>query len=305
MEAIFDIQQAQQFDNLEFMAKSVVEGFITGLHRSPYHGFSVEFAEHRIYNKGESTRHIDWKLFARTERLFIKRYEEETNLRCQLVIDASSSMQFGNKTESKLAFSAYSAAALIHLFRKQRDAVGLTVFDNAPILHTDQRLSVTHIQRLYGELSQLIVSPSDSSVLRGTSIADTLHQVSEQLHTRSLVILFSDMFESEYSDAILAALQHLRYNKHEVLVYHVTDHQLEQQFLFENRPHRFIDLETGEQLKLHPNEIRESYVQRTQLYLQEIKQRCQQYHIDFIEADCRESFDAVLLSYLIKRNKLF
>lgn len=309
MNTVFDIQQAQQFDNLEFLAKSVVEGFITGLHRSPYHGFSVEFAEHRIYNKGESTRHIDWKLFARTERLFVKRYEEETNLRCQLVIDTSSSMLFAPTDEknpvSKLQFAVYTAAALIHLLRKQRDAVGLTLFANDVTLHTDQRLSVSHIQRLYTELAATIATTHDKTQPTGTSIANTLHQVSEQLHTRSLVILFTDMFEAQNSDTLLAALQHLRYNKHEVLVCHITDHKLEQEFKFDNRPYKFIDLETGEQLKLHPNEIRDHYLHHTQKYLTEIKQRCQQYHIDFIEADCRAPFAEVLLAYLIKRNKLY
>jgi len=223
---LLDIQQFQQFDNLEFISKEVVEGFITGLHRSPFHGFSVEFAEHRLYNTGESTKHLDWKLFARTDRLFVKQYEEETNLRCQIVIDTSSSMLFpyekGKPSKiNKLAFSVYSAAAIIYLLRKQRDAVGLSLFSNDIEFHSEARLSSVHIDLLYNKLASLL-KQEQAQLLKKTNTVDALHMIAENIHKRSLVILFSDMIEQEKTDELFEALQHLKYNKHEVLLFHVT-----------------------------------------------------------------------------------
>lgn len=309
MHTIFDIQALQQFDNFEFIARQVVEGFITGLHRSPYHGFSVEFAEHRIYNKGESTRHIDWKLYARTDKLFVKKYEEETNLKCHIVIDTSSSMLFPYPQSSyhnKLAFSAYCAAALIYLLRQQRDAVGLTLFSNAVELHTEARLSHVHAQRLYSELARLVVHQKDaeSDLNKTTSVAQSLHHLAENIKTRSLVIIFSDMFDDANVEELFSALQHLRYNKHEVILFHTIDRTFEQSFAFENRPHKFISLETGEELRIHPSEIKMIYKQRVDDYFDAIRTRCAQFHIDMIDVDITQDFRQVLLAYLIKRNKL-
>lgn len=308
MQTIIDIQSLQQFDNFEFIARQIVEGFISGLHRSPYHGFSVEFAEHRIYNQGESTRHIDWKLFARTDKLFIKKYQEETNLKCYIAIDTSSSMLYpfkDNKLTSKLAFSAFSAAALIYLLRRQRDAVGLTFFDSGIKLHTESKLSQVHAQRLFSELQELLDIDKDINYLgRSTSIADSLHSLAESITTRSLVIIFSDMFDSEHQEDIFSALQHLRFNKHEVIVFHVTDKNHEQDFNFDNRPHKFISLETSEEFLVNPSEIKTFYREQISSYIKELKTRCTQFLIDFEEVDTADDFSKVLLSYLIKRNKL-
>lgn len=308
MHTIFDIQALQQFDNFEFIARHIVEGFITGLHRSPYHGFSVEFAEHRIYNQGESTKHIDWKLYARTDKLFIKKYEEETNLKCHLVIDTSSSMLYPyneSKTHNKMAFSAFCAAALIYLLRKQRDAVGLTLFSKTVDLHTEAKLSMVHAQRLYSELSELVHHRKKEELLnKGTSLADSLHHLAENIKTRSLVIIFSDMFDHADPEELFSALQHLRFNKHEVIVFHVVDRSSEQHFSFENRPHKFISLETGEEFRINPSEIKPLYKQKVGEYFESLKTRCTQYQIDFVEVDIVEDFRTVLLAYLIKRNKL-
>lgn len=286
----------------------MVEGFVTGLHRSPYHGFSVEFAEHRIYNKGESTRHIDWKLYARTDKLFVKKYEEETNLRCQIVIDTSSSMLFPfpeSKYQNKLAFSAFSAAALIYLLRKQRDAVGLTLFSEDVDLHTNARLSTVHAQRLYSELATLVSGKTNHSMLnRKTSATKALHQIAENISTRSLVIIFSDMFDDTSDEELFSALQHLKFNKHEVILFHVVDRQYEEQFAFENRPYKLISLESGEEFKINPSEIRESYREKVSSQFSQLHSKCAQYHIDIIEVDIREDFRKVLISYLVKRNKL-
>ncbi|MBI5541193.1 MAG: DUF58 domain-containing protein [Bacteroidia bacterium] len=301
------LDQIHELDNLELVAGSVVEGFITGLHKSPFHGFSVEFAEHRIYNTGESTRHIDWKLYGRTDKLFVKKYEEETNLRSYIVIDTSSSMLFpyqDNKKLSKLTFSVVSAAALIHLLRRQRDAVGLTLFSNEIDLQTPSRLSSVHARHLFNELQKLI-NPNFTALKRTTSAAKSLHIIAENTHKRSLIILFSDMISSEDPEEIFAALQHLRHKKHDVILFHVTDKKLEQEFSFGNRPFRFIDMESGAELKLNPNNIREEYTISMQKFLSQLKLKCGQYQIDLVEADINENFSEVLQAFVIKRSKLF
>jgi uncharacterized protein (DUF58 family) len=304
-----DIQQFQQFDHLEFISKEVVEGFITGLHRSPFHGFSVEFAEHRLYNTGESTKHLDWKLFARTDRLFVKQYEEETNLRCQLVIDTSPSMLFPFEkgkpsTVNKLAFAVYSAAAIIHLLRRQRDAVGLTLFSDAIEFHAQARLSSVHIDLLYNQLGALL-RQEQNLANKKTNTIDALHMIAENIHKRSLVILFSDLIEHESTDELFEALQHLRYNKHEVLLFHVSDHRQERDFDFRNQPYKFVDLETGEHLKFSPHELKSNYQKATSELYEDLRVRCGQFHIDLAEADINEDFKHVLLTYLLKRKRLF
>ena len=314
--ATIDQQPLQQFTHLELIAKQVVEGFITGLHKSPFHGFSVEFAEHRLYNKGESTKHIDWKLYGRTDKLFVKRYEEETNLRCQLIIDASSSMyypvvenkafSFGEKkgAVNKITFSAYCAAALIELLKRQRDAVGLSIFTNTVEVHTAAKSSSLHQKLLYRELEKRI-QPPDLKIHKQTAVIEALHEISEAIHKRSLVIIFSDMMDSQAtSEELFSALQHLKHNKHEVIVFHVTDKQKEMDFDFDNRPYRFIDLETGEEVKLHPNELKDNYLAQMSAYKKELMLKCGQNRIEFIEADINLGFDQVLLPYLIKRTKM-
>lgn len=306
MESLEEIVQYEQFDNLEFIASQIVAGFITGLHRSPYHGFSVEFAEHRVYNTGESTKHVDWKLYARTEKLFIKQYEEETNLRSHIVIDTSSSMLFPYQSAriSKLHFSVYCAAALIHMFRKQRDASGLCLFSDKIETLTDTKLSSTHIQMMYAYLQDLL-KEGTVTLNKPTATAEVLHQLADSIHKRALVVIFTDMFSNGNTEELLSALQHLRYNKHEVIIFHVKDKRMEEEFEFSNRPHIFIDMESGREIKFSPNEIRETYKQKITQFYQELKLRCGQFQIDFVEADINEGFREVLLPYLIKRSKLF
>lgn len=306
MDSLEDIVQYGQFDNLEFIASQIVSGFITGLHRSPYHGFSVEFAEHRVYNTGESTKHVDWKLFARTERLFVKQYEEETNLRSYLVLDTSSSMLFPYPSDkvSKLHFSVYCAAALIHLLRKQRDASGLCLFSDQIDVLTDAKLNSTHIQMLYAYLQGLLEKGA-TPLNKTTSTAEVLHQLADTIQKRSLVIIFSDMFSNGNTENLFSALQHLRYNKHEVILFHVKDKRMEENFEFSNRPHIFVDLESGREIKFSPNEIRETYKQQIAAFYQNLKLHCGQFQIDFVEADINESFREVLLPYLLKRSKLY
>ncbi len=306
-----DANRIQQFGALDFIAKQVVEGFIVGLHKSPFHGFSVEFAEHRLYNKGESIKHIDWKLYGRTDKLFVKRYEEETNLRCQLIMDVSSSMYFPVKEKisidnpNKITFSVYAAAALIYLFKKQRDAFGLSLFSEGIDLMTQTKASSIHQKYLYGELEKLL-APRPTDDRRKTSATTALHEIAEKIHKRSLIIIFSDMLDSSASaDELFSALQHLKHNKHEVILFHVVDQKKEIDFDFENRPYKFIDMEGGSEIKLTPSEVRELYIQKSAAFKNELKLRCGQYRIEFIEADINQGFEQVLLPYLLKREKLF
>jgi uncharacterized protein (DUF58 family) len=294
-----------QFGNIELLAKQVVEGFITGLHKSPFHGFSVEFAEHRLYNKGESTRHIDWKLYGRTDKLFTKKYEEETNLRCQIVIDGSSSMYFPKDGEiTKFQFSVYAAASLIELLKKQRDAVGLSVLTNQIELHTQAKSSTAHHRFLYAELEKRLVS-YDEKQKKSTDIIQTLHDISELTHRRSLIVIFSDLLDDPTKvDELFQALEHMRHNKHEVILFHVVDQKREVDFELGNRPFRLVDMETGERMKIRPTEVKEEYKKAINAYFDELKMRSINNRIDFMPANIQEGYNQVLLQYLIKRQKL-
>jgi len=306
-----DHNRLQQFGSLEFIARQVVEGFITGLHKSPFHGFSVEFAEHRQYNSGESIKHIDWKLFGRTDKLFVKRYEEETNLRCHIIIDNSSSMYFPVKPDvgidnpNKITFSIYAAAALINLLQRQRDAVGLSLFSDKIELSTRARSTSVHMKYLYTEMEKML-EPIATNVRKPTRASEALHQIADMIHKRSLVIIFSDMLEREGDlDEMFSALQHLRYNKHEVVLFHVVDKAKEIDFDFENRPYKFIDMETGEEMRLSPLELRKQYAESANAFVQELKLRCGKYMIDFVPADINAGFRQILHPYLLKREKLY
>ncbi|MDR2972790.1 MAG: DUF58 domain-containing protein [Bacteroidales bacterium] len=304
-----DFTQLTQFVNLELVAKHVVEGFITGIHKSPMHGFSVEFAEHRQYNTGEPTKHIDWKLYAKTDKLFVKRFEEETNLRCQIVIDRSSSMYFPLKDEyslknpNKIFYAIYAAAVLMQILKGQRDAVGLSVFSDTLELHTRARGGETHLKMIYRELEK-ILQPISKETRSNSMVTDTLHRIAEQIHKRSMVVIFSDMFESQTNtDELMLALQHLRHNKHDVLLFHTYDKKLEFDFAYDNRLYRFIDMETGGEVKLHSNHIREYYQTAIGEYFQELHLKCGQYQIDLIPVDIHRGLEQILIPYLLKRKQ--
>ncbi|HNR49296.1 MAG TPA: DUF58 domain-containing protein [Bacteroidia bacterium] len=301
--------EVQSLSHLELLARQVVEGFITGLHKSPFHGFSVEFAEHRLYNTGESTRHIDWKLFGRTDKLFVKRYEEETNLRCHLVVDNSSSMHYPETKNTKgllnkINFSVHCAAALIYMMRQQRDAVGLTVFSDKIDLQTQVRSSSLHHKMLFAKLEELLEDGGTDK--RKTSTAAAIDFLAESIHKRSLVIIFSDMFDNmNEQEKLFKSLQHLKHNKHEVILFHVTDKKHELDFKFESRPYRFVDVETGEEVKVHSHLVREKYMESIAAYKKMLTEKCAQYKIDFVEADINLGYQQILLPYLLKRQKLY
>lgn len=306
-----EIGKIEKFQSLEFLARQVVEGFITGLHKSPFHGFSVEFAEHRLYNPGETTRFIDWKLYGRTDRMYVKRFEEETNLRCRIIIDNSSSMYFPKKDSpdinnpNKIGFSAYAAAAIINLMKKQRDAVGLSLFSEDIDEFTQEKSTPVHQKYLYSLLDNLI-SQNKEFKGRQTNISKSLHLIAEMIHKRSLVIIFSDLMDNSNSiDEVFSSLQHFRHYNHELIFFHVFDKKLEEELFFEDRPHKFVDLETGENIKLNPLEIREKYFKLTSEFREQLKIKCGKYGIDYVEADINQGFEPILLPYLFKRGKLY
>jgi uncharacterized protein (DUF58 family) len=298
---MLDLAKIREYGNVEFLAKQLVEGFITGLHKSPFHGFSVEFAEHRLYNTGESTRYIDWKVFGKTDRLYVKRYEEETNLRCHILIDTSSSMYYPEKTNGKITFSTMAAGALAYMLQKQRDAVSLLTFSDGIEIQTPIKSTPSHIHKIFMDLETLLQKPKPQ---KQTTVVETLHEIAEKIHKRSLVVIFSDMFDDiNNSERLFSAMQHLRHNMHEVLLFHVTDKNTEEEFNFEERPYEFVDLETGEKVKAQPSQVKEQYQTAIKEFYHDLKLKCGQYKIDFIEADINQGFDPILSAFLVKRRK--
>ena len=242
------IAKISSFQHLELLANKIVEGFISGMHKSPFHGFSAEFAEHKVYNAGESTKHIDWKLFAKTDRLYTKKYEEETNLRCHLIIDNSSSMHYPKLKENqlfyenKIGFSVLASAVLMKLFKKQRDAVGLSIFSDTYEYYAPEKGSERHHRMLLNKLENTLQTPSAT---KKTDTITFLHQIAEKMHRRSMIVLFTDMFQPEEDERLFKALQHLKHNKHKVVLFHVIDKKTELNLDYDNAPRKFIDLETS------------------------------------------------------------
>ncbi|MFD2822872.1 DUF58 domain-containing protein [Lacinutrix iliipiscaria] len=302
-----ELNKAGGFKNLELLAKQVVEGFISGMHKSPFHGFSAEFAEHKIYNQGESTRHIDWKLFAKTDKLYTKRYDDETNLRCHIILDNSSSMHYPEMREfsiddlNKIAFSALASAALMHMLKKQRDAVGLSIYSDAYDFYAPEKGSERHHQMLLSQLSQTVTT---KTLNKKTETYTYLHQIAEKIHRRSMIFLFTDMFQtSEDETKLFEALRHLKHNKHEVVLFHVFDKSKELTFDFDNKPKRYVDVETGEYINLYSESIKDNYEKAVQVYFDNLRLKCGQYRIKYVEADINKNFDNILTTYMIERQR--
>ena len=299
--------KSSEIKNLDLLAKQVVEGFITGIHKSPFHGFSVEFSEHKLYNNGESTRHIDWKLFGKTEKLYTKKYEEETNLRCHIIIDNSASMHYPIVKKqtvanlNKIGFSAVAAASLMEILKRQRDAVGLSVYSDSYEYYAPEKGSDRHRSMLLHQLEQLLTASSKTA----TETYKYLHEIAEKIHRRSLIFLFTDMFQTSKEDkALFEALRHLKYNKHEVVLFHTYDGKTELNFNFDNVPKKFVDVETGEEINIYAENVQEKYKYLVENYFKELKNKCLQYKIDYVPVDIHLGFNEVLTNYLIKR-KIF
>lgn len=305
------LENIKGYSSIELKAKQVVEGFLSGLHSSPFHGYSVEFADYRAYNQGESTKNIDWKLFARTDKLFIKNYNQETNLRCMLVMDSSASMgfPFDNKhntfeNPNKLIYSTYAAACILQMLYKQRDAFGLTLFSDKVDMISSVKSTYQHKRYIYTLLEQLI--RKDYKQLKNSSnIAPILHYIAENVHKRSLVIIFSDLLSmQEDNEQIINALQHLRFNKHEVILFHIYDKNLEENLQYKNRPYKFVDVETMQEVKLNPSDIKETYKELMQQNFKYLHHALNNMQIDYVPVDINLSYNKVLLPYFFKRLRM-
>lgn len=292
-----------QLSNMELRARLIVEGFITGLHKSPYHGFSVEFAEHRPYSPGDELRHVDWKVYGKTDRYYVKQYEEETNLRHYVVLDTSTSMRYKHTSSiTKLEYGAYLASALHYIMARQRDATGLIAFDEK--IHTLRPPKSTqgYVRELLATLERIT---QEQDVTTRTSAASVLDEVAERIARRSMVVIITDLFENvgEHKQ-LLNALRHLRYRGHEVLVFHILETETERKFEFPDVPMRFVDMETGEEMSLQPAQLRENYTEAARAFSARFREKCRERNIDFIELDTAEPYSTALLAYLNKRKRL-
>ncbi len=293
--------------SLELRAKKIVEGFISGLHRSPYHGFSVEFAEHRPYNPGDDFKHIDWKAYGKKERFYVKQYEEETNLRCYVMLDTSSSMLLKHFGEwSKLRYGIHYAASLMYLMHRQRDACGLIPFNSEIETFIPAKSTYAHLRQLYIQLEkELINEESANKEKRRTASAKAIHEVAKRLNHRSLVVIISDLFENvDEQDALISALKHLRHRKHEVLLFNVLEHRSERELAFTSDRVVFEDLETGAEIEVLPSQVRDDYKATVEEYTHNFQMACSEFEIDFEQIDTEGQFDVALLAYLNKRRRL-
>lgn len=298
------IEKISSFRHLELLANQVVEGFISGMHKSPFHGFSAEFAEHKVYNAGESTKHIDWKLFAKTDRLYTKAYEEETNLRCHLILDNSSSMHYPKLNdnqqfyESKIGFSVLAAAVLMNILKKQRDAVGLSIYSDTYEYYAPEKGSDRHHRKLLHMLENVLEKPKQT---KNTDTITFLHQIAEKMHRRSMIVLFTDMFQSGDEAALFNALQHLKHNKHKVVLFHVIDAKTELNFDFDNAPRKFIDLETGEEINIFADNVKAAYEKQAEVYFEKLALTCAQNKIKYIPVHVGKNFEKIVTTYLIEK----
>jgi uncharacterized protein (DUF58 family) len=284
-----------KLSGMEIKARLVVEGFIAGLHKSPYHGFSVEFAEHRQYMPGDPLRNVDWKVYAKTDRFFIKEFEEETNLKAYLLVDTSGSMGYSSNNISKLDYSCYLSAALSYLMLKQKDSVGLVLFDESIKRYIPPKSALrSHLHVLLQELDKQ--EPS-----RTTNISSALHEMAERIKRRGLIILISDLFDDP--NRVINGLKHFRHKKHEVIVFHVLDPK-ERNFAFPELA-VFKDLETEEELMTSPWQIRKEYTERFKALVDKYTLECRESLIDYVLLDTSVSFDYALFSYLSKRQRLW
>jgi uncharacterized protein (DUF58 family) len=298
------IEKISSFQHLELLANQIVEGFISGMHKSPFHGFSAEFAEHKVYNVGESTKHIDWKLFAKTDRLYTKKFEEDTNLRCHIIIDNSSSMHYPKLEDkekfyqNKIGFSVLASAVLMNILKKQRDAVGLSVFSDAYEYYSPEKGSDRHHRMILNALENLLQKPK---VKKTTDTIKFLHQIAEKIHRRSMIIIFTDMFQSGNEEALFTALQHLKHNKHKVVLFHVIDTKTELNFDFDNAPRKFIDLETGDEVTIFADNVKNEYEKGVNSYFKKLALTCSQNKIKYVPVGVSDSFEKILTTYLVEK----
>lgn len=298
------IAKISSFQHLELLANQIVEGFISGMHKSPFHGFSAEFAEHKVYNAGESTKHIDWKLFAKTDRLYTKKYEEETNLRCHLILDNSSSMHYPKLKENqffyenKIGFSVLASAVLMKLLKKQRDAVGLSIFSDTYEYYAPEKGSERHHRMLLNKLENALQTPK---VTKQTDTITFLHQIAEKMHRRAMIVLFTDMFQPESDNRLFKALQHLKHNKHKVVLFHVVDKKTEINLEYDSNPRKFIDIETGDEVNIYAQNIKKEYEKAVNDYFKKLENTCLLYKIKYVPVSVGENFEKIMTTYLLEK----
>lgn len=286
-------QVVSKLSRMDIVARLVVEGFITGLHKSPYHGFSVEFAEDRQYMPGDPVRYIDWKAYGKSERLYVKEFEEETNLKAYILLDASGSMGFSSGTVSKIQYGSYLAAALTYLMLRQRDAVGLVTFDSKVRCYIPPRSVQSHLSVVLKELEATKAS-SD------TKVKVTFHELAERIKRRGLIIVISDLLDDP--DEVILGLKHFRHRKHEVIVFHLLDPR-ERDFAFK-REAKFVDIETGEEISTRPWHIQKDYRSLMSALIERYRRGCRESLVDYVPIDTSEDFDVALFRYLAKRKKI-
>jgi uncharacterized protein (DUF58 family) len=286
-------QALARVKNLSVVARGVVEGFISGLHSSPYKGFSVEFAEHREYTAGDDPRHLDYKMLARTDRLYIKQYEEETNMRVQILLDTSGSMDYRHEDRlTKLEYASYLTAVLSYLMTRQQDSVGLTTFDTEVRLDMPARSSPRHFNEMMRQLEGL--RPG-----RQTNVGGTLHKLANRFKRRCLIVLISDLYDEP--EAVIRALHHFRHRRHEVILFHVFD-KAELEFPFRDVV-AFHDLENGERIQVDPAYVREVYVEQIEAFVADYRRACAEMQVDYVMTDTSVPYDFMLSKYIAKRNR--
>ena len=293
MAKYLDPEALAKIANLNLIARFVVEGFISGLHRSPYRGISVEFAQHREYIPGDDPKHLDWKVFARTEKYYVKQYEEETNLKAHILIDASGSMAYKSGSLSKFEYACFLGASLAHLMIKQQDSVGLVTFDETIRRNIPPKSGATHLKVILDCLEKM--SPGKETHIKGI-----FQSLSEMVKRRGLIIVISDLLDEP--SEVITGLRHFRHRKHEVIVFHLLDHE-ELTFPF-TKTAVFRDLETGERLTVNPINMRQQYIDSVSEFVKEYKQGCFESDIDYLNVDTSTPFDICLSSYLLRRQKL-
>lgn len=303
-----DLRQSKfNFSKLNILANQIVEGFMSGIHKSPFHGYSAEFDEHRLYNNGDSTKFVDWKLYAKTDKLYIKKYEDETNLRCHFILDCSTSMHypkvnsFDTEKMSKYTFSSIAILSVINILLKQNDAFGLSLFSDDIDFNVKEKSSFNQLKIITGQLEKFF---NENDVSKQTNAQKSLLYIAENLKRRSLVFVFSDMFQNDSrSEAVIEALRSLKYNKHQVILFHTTDYAKEMDFDFNEIPKRFVDVETQQKIDLYPDLVKEEYKKLAESFRSELINKCRQYKIKYVNADINKGFEKILLTYLLEKQK--
>ena len=296
------MDEIKQYENVPLIAQKLIEGFMTGLHKSPYHGFSAEYSEHRAYNEGESIRHIDWKVFAKTDKLYTKHYEEESNLRVYFLLDTSSSMYYPAPAYDKIRFAAWASMAMAYMFHKQRDAVGLFTFCEQIVEEIKAKTSDLHMRNLFALFEKLLQPPISP---QKTDLPGVIHRVVKKIPKRSMLIIFTDLLQ-EHADtkALALALRHCQHYAHEVLLFHIMHEKTEKELQLDERPYLFRPLEGGKIVRVHPRQVQKDYQKKIAHYLQNMQHLCGKGGACYLPADVSEPFERIFFECIARRARM-